>query len=317
MSIERVETGPSPSYNTLPYTQPVGNQVIGEQKTAQSASTRQAQQSVQLTDYTWIEQTTGVGVGAFTVMFDVAFTAEPVVAHGMTLPDFAAEVRADVDSASAAAAEAEADANSYQWTFPGNITIGAFQGYDDGQQHNEVVPYKFAITGISNSMNDGKKITLVAKGKTYTTSANLSPAAPSGVLLVGAGDRPNALAGYGTIGLDHLNLDTYTWQLLADGAPLTATGGFDTTDTHDIETLSQAAIDARKAAAAAGTTVGDVLALGGDTSAFPLCNVYVKRWLLNTQNNYIGAECIVVCKTFNNTTTETPIIIPSEPEIIT
>lgn len=299
----------------LPYTPPVGNQVISEQQSAASAKTRQAQQSVQITDYTWIEQTTGVGVGAFTVLFDVAFTSEPVVAHGMTLPDFAAEIRADVDKASADAAGAQAGANAYQWTFPGNITIGTLQSYDSGPLVPEFASYKFAFTGINNNMNSGKKVSAVFTfdGTTQTAIFNTSESLTTGRTIDPAGQK---LVGYATVNLPNPNLPnppTVTWQLLIDGQPVAATAGFDTTTTHAVKMLSQAEIDSRKSASAAGTAVGNVLALGGDASAFPLCNVYVKRWLLDNQNNYIGADCIVVVKTFGGSTPEPTPPVSEEP----
>lgn len=66
---------------------PVGNNVAAAQRAAALMATRQAQQGVQLTDFTHIEITEGVGGFRVEVMFDVAFTAEPVHKHGMTLPD--------------------------------------------------------------------------------------------------------------------------------------------------------------------------------------------------------------------------------------
>ncbi len=286
MSVDNGYLSPGmPSYAQLAYTQPVGNQVAAEQADNAAAKTRQQQQSVQLTDYTWIEQTTGEGVGAFTVLFDVAFTAEPVVAHGMTLPDFAAQIRSDVTSATQAATDAQAAANAYQWSFPGNITIGVFENVQGDT-------YKYASTGISNATNDGKKISLVV---------TLQAGGISTAVLTNAG---------GTVTVTGRANDT--WQLLADGVPLSATSGPSTGTTHAIAILTQDVIDARKKAATAVTAVGDTLALGGDATNYPLCNVFVKRWIMNNQNNYIGAECIVVVKTFK---AETPAPEPSLPPI--
>lgn len=263
----------------LAYAQPVGNQVILEQQTAANAKTRQMQQSVQLTDYTWIEQTTGEGVGAFTVMFDVAFTAEPVVAHGMTLPDFASEIRASVATASTAATDAQAAADSFTYSFPGNITVSMFKTAVKNSGTG-TTPATFTTTGITNATNSGKRITLVVTHPGGTRdSAVLTDT--GGTVPVVAPDHPQD-----------------TWQLLADGQPLAATSGPTTGTTHRVQTLTQEVVDARKKAAAAGDSVGSTLALGGDPAAYPLCNVFVKRWLMDNQSNYIGAECIVVVKTF-------------------
>lgn len=307
----------SPMQKLLPYTPPVGNQPIAEQQSATGAKTRQAQQSVQLTDYTWIEQTTGVGVGAFTVLFDVAFTQEPVVSHGMTLPDFGTEIRDSVNAANQDAQDAQGAADAYQWTFPGNITVGTFQSYDDKQLHQESTPYKFAVRGISNSTNDGKKMSIVFTYPNGDKAAAVLHSAPEGPGSTGIGVRPSdqavKLAGFATTTLpnQYINDDItkVTWQLLADGEPVAATGGFDTGTTHKVQILTQAEIDMRKEAATATEGVGNTLALGGDATAFPLCNVYVKRWLLDRQNNYIGADCIVVVKTFG-VEKEAPIITP-------
>lgn len=76
---------------------PVGNQVAAEAHTATQAATRQAQQSVQHSQFVHQQMTAGLGVFTFDVDFPVTFTAEPVFSHGMTLPAFGATVAGQAD----------------------------------------------------------------------------------------------------------------------------------------------------------------------------------------------------------------------------